>query len=794
MEGVLKRPRRLYVAVLIFSALLAATSGIVGDIAAARLPAWIGPFLPWVWPGFGALFVASVALVVIQARLEKRENEASLSQSIHVHVGAPPSKSPALSSQDTPTDKHPVIYHNLPQPDYGTFVGRDKELEQVHRILRPYPRSREHLVTIDGVGGIGKSALALEVAHRYLRDYARLPQDERFEALIWASAKASVLTADGIASRRQVTRTLDDIYTTVAITLDREDITRAPSEDRDGLVTKALTQQRSLLIVDNLETVDDERVNTFLRELPVPTKAIVTTRHRIDVAYPVRLVGMSRQEAQQLIVSECKKKDVTLTREQARKLYDRTGGVPLALVWSVAQVGYGYDIESVLTRLGNPRGDIARFCFEDAIERIKGTGAYALLLALAVFSTDTGRDALGYVAGFSEDVLSRDEGLVTLERLSLANKRDGRFGLLPLTKAYATSLSPGAQAFRQRQVRFYLDFCREHVGGTTENWRIYEKVDPERENLIDAMEWCQQSQRWQGLIDLQDSLWSYWELRSYWSEQERWCQRALEACGKLSSDAHLSTETQRKKGTFHLALCWVRINQDRFGEATVEASRASEIFEPIEYWHGVAVAHRHLGLVEKLVGESRRDGGDLDHAERHFDRARKHYEVSLKIWQRLGNQREISSVLANIGHQLIAQGEYLEARRFLARALELLQQVGDESRMSTNLRALGEIDEWEGDFASAADYYSRALEIAHQVDDKVSGARAASKLAELSLKQSDYTEAVRHSIRANELFQSINLTACTQRDAERNKVVLRQARASLEEGTGTLELLHNSRN
>ena len=188
--------------------------------------------------------------------------------------------------------KHPRAYHNLPQPDYGEFVGRKEELAQVHRILRPYPHSRHAVVTIDGIGGIGKSALALEVAHRYLRDYDRLPEEERFDAIIWTSAKASVLTADGIAPRQQITRTLDDIYTAIAVTLGREAITRARPEEQAARVTKALTQQRTLLIVDNLETVDDERVNAFLRELPAPTKAMVTTRHRIDVAYPIRLMGM----------------------------------------------------------------------------------------------------------------------------------------------------------------------------------------------------------------------------------------------------------------------------------------------------------------------------------------------------------------------------------------------------------------------------------------------------------------------------------------------------------------------
>jgi septal ring factor EnvC (AmiA/AmiB activator) len=68
----------------------------------------------------------------------------------------------------------PKVYHNLPQPDYGRFVGREAELTKVERILQPYPHSQHSVVTIDGIGGIGKSALALEIAHRYLRNFDNL--------------------------------------------------------------------------------------------------------------------------------------------------------------------------------------------------------------------------------------------------------------------------------------------------------------------------------------------------------------------------------------------------------------------------------------------------------------------------------------------------------------------------------------------------------------------------------------------------------------------------------------------
>jgi tetratricopeptide (TPR) repeat protein len=763
-----------YVLVLPLIILLTAISGIVSDVIATQLSSWLGPlFRPRVWLAvFGLLVVAIMVLEALQARREHPRDTPPQPQPIHLHVEAPPSQPPPSSgSVDLSIATKAGIYHNLPQPDYSTFIGRDRELAQAHRILRPYPHSQEHLITIDGVGGVGKSVLALEVAYRYLRDYHRLSEEERFEAIVWTSAKATVLTADGITPRPQVSRTLDDIYTAISIVLEREDITRARPEERDGLVTRALTRQRTLLIVDNLETVDDERVNTFLRELPAPTKAIVTTRHRVDVAYPMRLTGMSWEEAQALITLECKKKSAVLAKEEMLKLYERTGGVPLALVWSVAQVGYGYRADEVLRRLGNPQGDIARFCFEGTITRIRGKSAYEMLLALAVFTTDASREALGYIAGFGEDILSRDEGLVELEKLSLANKKDGRFSLLPLTKAYAISICPDEQALRLRQAAFYLDFCRLY-GGTTENWESYSQIDLERQNLIDLMEWCLHNHRWRALMDLQDRLWEYWEFRGYWSEQERWCQHALEACSHLATDSPLSTDDQSKKGTLHLALCWVRLNQDRFDDAQSEAGKAIVILTSIDGQNGMAVAYRHLGLIEKLWGESEKDRGNLSQAKGHFDLAKEHYEAALGIWRKLGDQREISSVLANTGHLLIAQGQYSEARDFLEQALLIRRKIKDTSRISTTLRGLGLVDELQGKLESAVRCYSEALNVAAQIGDTQSLGEAKLGLAGIALNQQEYGKALRMATEAREQFFALNETKFLRKDIHRANEII----------------------
>jgi LuxR family glucitol operon transcriptional activator len=337
-------------------------------------------------------------------------------------------------SQSSPSSKETAKSHNLPQPDYSRFIGREKEIKQVMDILRPYPHSQYPIVTIDGIGGIGKSALALEVANRFLHNVG-IPEGENFDAIIWTSAKMYVLTSDGIQVRKQALRTLDDIYTTIAIVLRSEDITRAKQEEQSELVRRALTQQRTLLIVDNLETVKEEAVINFLRELPAPTKAIVTTRHRIDVAYPIRLLDMLWEDAKALINQECTRKSVLLSEIEKEELYRRTQGVPIAIVWSIGQAGLGYGIKSVLSKLEKPDSDIAHFCFDESVSLIREKPAHKLLMALALFASGATRENLGDTTEFNE--AERDEALVDLEKLSLVNKHGNFFSMLPLTRTYS---------------------------------------------------------------------------------------------------------------------------------------------------------------------------------------------------------------------------------------------------------------------------------------------------------------------------------------------------------------------
>jgi tetratricopeptide (TPR) repeat protein len=624
------------------------------------------------------------------------------------------------------------VYHNLPQPDYGTFIGREQELRQVHWLLSP--ESRHFLVTIDGIGGIGKSALALEVAHRYLRDYDRLPEEERFDAIIWTSAKSSVLTADGIAPRQQVTRTLEDIYTTISVTLEREDITRAPSDEQDELVRRALTRQRTLLIVDNLETVDDERVNAFLRELPSPTKAIVTTRHRIDVAYPVRLAGMPKEDGLALVAQECAKKDVALTEAESDKLYDRTGGVPLAIVWSVAQMGYGHSVEAVLRRLGQPTSDIARFCFEGAVGHIRGKPAYKLLMALSLFATDASREALGCVADLPE--LDRDEGLVELEGLSLVNKRQDRFAFLPLTKAFASQELANNIDFGVTAGRRWVDYLKELCPGADSEyyWRYTSYAFYEEGfNILEAIRWSYSYGTAEDVFVLVSAAYDYLEVTGRWNEIQVLCRQALDLARSVQNPIAIARlaniwgwillqwgNYQEAKSMFLEALAQYQLVGNREGES-VTLQHLSSVYRKLgvfdrakelddQAW-GIAEDLR-VGDLKALInvsfGKLARDMGDWELAWIYFATVRDWFEERAEQ-----TPRDEPLARSTWGHLAIVAyhlGRPLEAKELCLKSLEFFETYGTKGYLATLKHRLALAEEALGECEAALEHAREAVD------------------------------------------------------------------------------------
>jgi WD40 repeat protein len=347
--------------------------------------------------------------------------------------------SESVPPQSTYTRRFPVK-HNLPSPLLGSFWGREKEISEINRRLKPYPISNYHLVVIDGVGGVGKSSLALQIAHEFINGDSELPENEHFDTIVWASLKSTRLTPDGIIQTQRNIYTLHDIYRTIAIVLGKKEILDGPPEQLYELVRQLLAENRTLLIIDNFESLDTQQlqlVTDFLIELPAPTKAIVTTRSRIRIGHEIHLDGMPAEHAFLLMDQECEKEGISLSEEERGELYSRTGGIPLAIAWSIAQIGKGNTPSGVIRQLGQAQDDISQFCFVGLLDLIKGTNAYRIFLSLSLFSTECPRELLGIISDLGDDALSRDQNLAYLENHFVVRRHGESYGLIPLIKPLA---------------------------------------------------------------------------------------------------------------------------------------------------------------------------------------------------------------------------------------------------------------------------------------------------------------------------------------------------------------------
>src|SRR6266540_6565276 len=126
----------------------------------------------------------------------------------------------SLSSNGKEFEKSTALA-KLPRRPY--FVGREHELKTILQSLQP--NSRTFIIGIEGIGGMGKSTLAIEVSHRCI-------EMDLFQAVIWISAQESILTLHGIEPLIPEAKTLSDILITIGAALGNPTIGNLAMKDQ----------------------------------------------------------------------------------------------------------------------------------------------------------------------------------------------------------------------------------------------------------------------------------------------------------------------------------------------------------------------------------------------------------------------------------------------------------------------------------------------------------------------------------------------------------------------------------
>ncbi len=331
----------------------------------------------------------------------------------------------------------PRIPDNLPRR--GSFFGRDNDIETTLRALGPEDRTWG--VLLDGIGGIGKTALAIEAAHR-------CKEEGLFNAFIYVSAKRNILNPGGIRDIYPVAQTLDGFLNETARVLDEVGITELPRDEKRRALLDALRGRRALLIYDNLETLakeEQEALADFLREIPQGCKAIITSRRRGgEGAVWLRLERLEFSAARDIIESEIGH-DPRLASKMWRvgdqrweELYNETKGSPLALMHTLGllRVRAALNFDGALELLQSNRHiDLNKFIFQEARRELRPNDE-STLRALSFYNPSATFDQLMYVAQLSPNAL--EFSLDLLVALSLVDVLPGeeRYALHPLTRNF----------------------------------------------------------------------------------------------------------------------------------------------------------------------------------------------------------------------------------------------------------------------------------------------------------------------------------------------------------------------
>jgi hypothetical protein len=295
-----------------------------------------------------------------------------------------------------------------------------------------------------GDGGIGKTSLALKAAYELLED-----PEQPFEAIIWVTAKATILTPNEIQRINGAIESSLGLFAKAAATLGG-----SSADDPVGEVLSYLATFKILLILDNLETVLDARLREFLLSLPVGSKVPVTSRIGLGIENPVQLDPLTLDDSAKLLRALARVRDVAqlkkLPQETVEALAQKMSGHPAYIRWFVAGVQAGRRPEELV---GNNEL-LLDFCMSNVYEFLKDD-ARSVVACMQVLPGARNQPELAFLNDFpAEKIQAALLELITTNFVYMSSQASGQtldtvyqlteFGKQYLDKRHPCSRPSGA--------------------------------------------------------------------------------------------------------------------------------------------------------------------------------------------------------------------------------------------------------------------------------------------------------------------------------------------------------------
>jgi len=326
----------------------------------------------------------------------------------------------AIEEGRAQSDRRARLEARLELPVELPLVGITGYLERLRKAVTPASDIR--LVCLSGIGGIGKTSLAVTLVREII-------ENGSFNEIAWVSARTQEFTTWGTLEQADETH-LDEAE---LITLlhkqlnDGEDIFLPATEILLDIKAR-LSRTSHLIVIDNLETANDYRqLLPLLTELSQDACILLTSRIGV-FDYPeihtIPVQELLRYDAETLIREEARRRGIVELYDAGAKviddIYETAGGNPLALKLLIGQIQVR-SLSIVLADLVEARGQrveaLYEFIYRNAWNALDEPARHVLLTMPLIAKPGTSLEHLTGVTGLAQDALY--DALDFLIRLSL---------------------------------------------------------------------------------------------------------------------------------------------------------------------------------------------------------------------------------------------------------------------------------------------------------------------------------------------------------------------------------------